>query len=205
MGDIVESMKSNHAVTYKSLKSLVEEANDLSDTLILSPLTITLGDEFQGVSTDFEAAITLLFEIDERSRLLESPLKLRFSAVYGLISTPINKELAHGMIGEGLQQARELVSAKKRGQRKFQIDTGQPDIDFRLNGLFHVIESISNRWKRDDFVLINEMIKEENDQNVGDLFQKTRQQIYKRRKTLLIEEYRALKSLALFAAKEIGH
>ncbi len=203
MSDVVKSMASDHAQTFESLRTLVKSVNDAQKRLVLSPLTVTLGDEFQGVAADFKAAVTLLFELDEKSRQLKTPLGLRFSIVYGTISTPINQERAHEMIGEGLQAARALISTKKRNRNRFEIRSGNPSVDFRMKNIFQVIESVCGRWSPKDYAIIQAMIYEKKDQSVGDLFEKTRQQIYKRRKTLMIEDYRALKELVLFASEEI--
>ncbi len=49
MGDVVNSSDYDGEVLSKGLKELVESTNKKFGKAILSPLTITLGDEFQGI------------------------------------------------------------------------------------------------------------------------------------------------------------
>lgn len=70
-----------------------------------------------------------------------------------------------------------------------------------LNRLFLVIDGLIARWAPDDGTLILDMIANTNNVEVGKKHGKNRTQIWKRRKHLLIEEFRALKEVVLDLAK----
>lgn len=205
MSDVVGSMRSDQVAVNDSLSLITSSANDTWAHQILSPLTVTLGDEFQGVAKSYHDAMQICFWVDEASRRVEPPLRLRFSIVYGDISTPINETVAHGMIGEGLQHARELISKKSRRKVKYQAKSGIAAVDSMLSDLLSVMESISLNWRQKDFELIDSMLQNTNDNEVGLAFGKLRQQIYKRRDTLMIADYQALKRVILKIASTVGH
>ena len=204
MSDVVGSMRSSHLAVSDSLSQITSLANSTWSNQLLSPLTVTLGDEFQAVARSYRDAMEVCFWIDEASRRAEFPLSLRFSIVYGEISTPINDSIAHGMIGEGLQQARELITKNTRRIIKYQARTGSDAVDQMLNDLLSVAEAITKNWRRKDYALIDSMLRNPSDGEVGSQFGKLRQQIYKRRDTLMISEYQALKRVILKIAGTVG-
>ena len=61
-------------------------------------MTITLGDEFQGVIDSTENAIKVIFEIEEEIINNNQDLKLRYVINKGKIDTPINKNIAYEML-----------------------------------------------------------------------------------------------------------
>jgi hypothetical protein len=97
------------------------------------------------------------------------------------------------MRGKGLTEAREKLTAKKRDRRRFNFSLEIKEQSEQLNRLFEVLDSITEKWKLDDFALILDMIHNDNDQEVGEKHGKDRSQIYRRRKTLLVNEYNLLK------------
>ena len=118
MGDIIESSDKAGKDLMEHFKGLVDIVNRKYKKNILSPLTITLGDEFQAVINDLESAIDILFYMDRR--LLSSDLfyNMRYVINYGVIDTPINKHSAHEMLGKGLTDARNrLNELKKEGNK----------------------------------------------------------------------------------------
>lgn len=197
MGDVVGSSKYEPNKLGKNLKSMVQTANkDLIDQT-LSPYTITLGDEFQGVAKSLESAIRTLFYFEEKRLTEEYDFKLHYVLYLGKIETTINSETSYGMLGEGLTTAREKLTAKKRERKRFDISLGTKEQSNQFNRLFEVLDGIIERWKKNDFSLISDMIHNQNDQEVGELHGKDRSQIYRRRKTLMIKEYNLLKEFIL--------
>lgn len=111
----------------------------------------------------------------------------------GAIDTPINREIAHTMMGDGLTRARHLLSDKKRGQNRFRFELSTEFQTDQLNRLFLVVNALTERWNPEDAEYILEMISNTNNSLVGLKYGKNRTQVWKRRKNLMIEEYRALK------------
>lgn len=203
MGDVIGSSNYNSTDLARNLKSLVESVNESLQEKTLSPYTVTLGDEFQGVTKSLKAGIETLFYFEEIRLERQLNFKLHYVLHYGKIDTDINSDTSYGMLGEGLTQAREKLTSKKRDRHRFNISLSSKDQSDQFMRLFEVLDGITERWKRDDFPLIIDMIKNPNDQEVGEKHEKDRSQIYRRRKTLMIKEYNLLKEFIQTYTKKL--
>lgn len=197
MGDVVSSSEYPPEKLRPGLKELVELCNKKFREEILSPLTITLGDEFQGIVKNPLSAISILFFLEEHCLSVNPFFKLHYVFYVGTIDTEINPDIAYEMMGSGLTEARKILTEKKRGRDRFKFNLGEKKESQQLNRIFKVIDSLIMNWKKDDYPLILDMIKNSNNQEVGDLHGKNRDQIWKRRNTLMIEEYNLLKTFVL--------
>lgn len=194
MGDVIASSDYEPVKLGTELKELVDAANKELAKITLSPYTITLGDEFQGVTRSLNSGIETLFYLEEQRLVKELDFKLHYVLHSGKIETRINPETSYGMLGEGLTQARKMLTAKKRDRKRFNFSLNDKEQSEQLNRMFEVLDGIMESWKKDDFALIVDMIQNSNDRQVGDKHGKDRSQIYRRRKTLMIHEYNLLKA-----------
>lgn len=121
MGDVVNSSDYDGELLSKGLKELVESTNKKFSKDILSPLTITLGDEFQGVLNSVSTGIDLLFHLEEELLITEPDFKLHYVLLLGEIETEINPDIAYEMMGKGLTEARKMLSSKKRNRKRFRF------------------------------------------------------------------------------------
>lgn len=195
MGDIVGSSTYKASKLRREFMEIVSSCNKTLEGEILSPYTVTLGDEFQGVARTLRGLFDAVFYLEEISLLKRLRFKVRYVGLYGEIDTPINRMKAHGMMGAGLTRSREMLSAKRRGKPRFQFELPDDQMTKELNLLFLVIDGIIAKWDSDDGPLILDMITNNNNVEVGKRHKKNRTQIWKRRKNMLIEEFRALKEV----------
>jgi hypothetical protein len=193
MGDVVNSSDYDGEVLSKGLKELVESTNTKFGKTILSPLTITLGDEFQGILSSVSTGIDLLFHLEEELLKAEPDFKLHYVLLLGEIETEINPDIAYEMMGKGLTEARKMLSSKKRNRKRFRFKLQNKEQTEQLSKIFEVLDTIILNWKKEDYPLILDMINNDNNSEVGELHEKNRDQIWKRRKTLMINEYNLLK------------
>tara|TARA_R110001599_G_scaffold184627_5_gene378639 strand:+ start:80294 stop:80932 length:639 start_codon:yes stop_codon:yes gene_type:complete len=193
MGDVVNSSDYDGEMLSKGLKELVESTNKKYGKAILSPLTITLGDEFQGILSSVSSGIDLLFYLEEALLKTEPDFKLHYVLLLGEIETEINPEIAYEMMGKGLTEARKMLSSKKRNRKRFRFKLQNKEQTEQLSKIFEVLDTIILNWKKEDYPLILDMINNDNNSEVGELHDKNRDQIWKRRKTLMINEYNLLK------------
>jgi hypothetical protein len=193
MGDVVNSSDYDGEVLSKGLKELVESTNKKFGKAILSPLTITLGDEFQGILSSVSTGIDLLFHLEEKLLKTEPDFKLHYVLLLGEIETEINPDIAYEMMGKGLTEARKMLSSKKRNRKRFRFKLQNKEQTEQLSRIFEVLDTIILNWKKEDYPLILDMINNDNNSEVGELHDKNRDQIWKRRKTLMINEYNLLK------------
>jgi hypothetical protein len=193
MGDVIGSSKLIAHQLRKDFMALVSLCNQKLAHDIISPYTVTLGDEFQGIGTSLQAVIKTIFHMEETILRNKLVFKIRYVAVLGDIDTPINRLKAHTMMGAGLTKARQILTDKRRGQPRFRFDIPAPHTMTQLNRLFLVLDGLTGRWDIGDGPLILDMLANPHNGEVGAIHGKNRTQIWKRRKNLLVEEYRALK------------
>lgn len=201
MGDIVKSSTYDARSLRHEFMDLVSSCNEEFVQDILSPYTVTLGDEFQGISHSLKNLLNSIFYLEETALQRTLRFKMRFVAVHGEIDTRINKKKAYGMMGSGLTRAREILTDKQRSTPRFRFELDDGDKTKQLNRLFLVIDGIVSKWKHDEGPLILDMVKNPNNKDVGARHNKNRTQIWKRRKHLLIDEYRVLKAVILDMAE----
>ena len=111
MGDIIGSRRLPDAPGMADRFAVaVNQANLAFQSAIDSPLTITLGDEFQGIITGYRAA----FEIANRLRLvlLRDGIGCRFCLGAARLTTALNPDRAWGMSGPGLAAVRARLNTK---------------------------------------------------------------------------------------------
>jgi hypothetical protein len=204
MGDVIGSRDLDAARLRREIKSLLAACNRKHKTGILSPYTTTLGDEFQGIARSLRAAAECIFFFEERRIAGEYDFEIRYVVHCGEIQTPINREVAYGMMGPGLTRARALLTAKKRGRPRFVFDLPDGQLADNLARLCSVIDGLIARWDRKDYRLVSDMLSTRVNEEVAAKYGKNRSQIWKRRKHLLVEEYLATKSVVfdLIAAAE---
>ena len=168
MGDVEGSSSLDSGFVQNSLAAMVKLVNQKKKTSILSPLTITLGDEFQGISSGTTSGINLLLQLEHYRFRHQIPNRHHYVLLESEIDTEINTKTAYGMLGSGLTEARELLSPKKRDRNHFEIHLKDKYLSRHLDRLLSVLDGISASWKVADFSLILDMLNESNNQTVAD-------------------------------------
>jgi len=198
MADIMGSGKAESSALIHDFKSAVKQTNHTMQKGILSPLTITLGDEFQGVIKDLAQALQVILTLEEHLIHASFQFRLRYVLHQGPIETPLNTDTAHGMLGPGLTKARHLLNQLKKQPRgkRFHISLQDTVQAQALNEAFILLQYFLDRWNpARDYELVAAFLKNPDYKAVAASKGKTRSQIYKRHKTLAIMEYNALKTL----------
>ncbi|WP_262507147.1 SatD family protein [Sphingobacterium sp. IITKGP-BTPF85] len=186
----------NQALLMQNFKETVSKINHDYENSLLSPLTITLGDEFQGLTKDLETALNIIIALEEEIIIQGFDFQLRYVLIYGDIETNINKRIAYEMLGEGLRDARYKLNSMKTNSQRFYIQIGDINLDSLLNNTFLIFENIIDKWNPEkDYNLISAFIKFNDYKIVAEKINKTRSQIWKREKTLNISSYEATKTI----------
>ncbi len=112
IADVVASRELPDRADFQSrLRDSLNERNRArSSASLLSPYTLTLGDEFQVVPAGADGLFHDLLTISADLK----PVKLRFALAVGAIDTPINPERAIGMDGSAFHLARDGIELLKR-------------------------------------------------------------------------------------------
>lgn len=198
MADMLNSRKRDSALFISEFKQLVNVINRRWKKSILSPLTITLGDEFQGVLNTSENAIKIIFDIEEEIIKNNYDIKLRYVLNDGVIDTEINHKIAHAMLGKGLTDARESLSILKSTKHRFKIITNikNQHLDI-INDLFIIYENYVDNWKPNEYFIVKEFILNKSYQEVAELLDMNVSSAWRRQRTLNIEEYNICKNTIL--------
>jgi hypothetical protein len=196
MADVLSSRNFPQIELYDNLGSLVDLANKTYSSSLLSPLTITLGDEFQCVVKSLKDACDLVFFLEEHLATSNFGFKLRFVICYGNIDTPINPVRALGMLGSGLTNARAVLTSAKKVKHRFNVlldNAGKEEI--LANGLL-IYQAIVDKWySRKDKQFIATMNKEKDYKIVASKMNVSRSQTWKKYNTLNFESLFALKRM----------
>lgn len=198
MADIVNSRKENSKNLIVDFKEIVNFVNDKWSDNILSPLTITLGDEFQSVVNTTENAYKIIFDIEEYIVKNNIRLKLRYVVNYGEIETEINNNIAYEMLGNGLTLAREKLNELKTSKNRFFIITKQnTEAEEIINSLFKIYENYIDGWKYNEFYIVREFLLNKHYQQIAENLDMNISSSWRRQKSLNIEEYSICKKLIL--------
>jgi hypothetical protein len=125
IADIVDSRSiPNRAAYQKKLQEFLDSVNEQSRRSLLSPYTITVGDEFQAVYRDANTLFSDIMRIVSHS----FPYRIRFALSHGAMTTELNSRAALGMDGPVFSSARGLLNDLKKEHRTV-IRFALPDND----------------------------------------------------------------------------
>ncbi len=196
MADIIGSSSYSQKQLFNDFNTLIGEINKDYPDRFLSPMTITLGDEFQSILKDLSSALTTIFDIEEKLIKMNKNFKFRYVLVEGKIDTPINPEIAYGMMGPGLTIARALLNSEKKSRHRFNIEINDLKLNNALNNAYIVAQSFLDHWKcAKDYQIISEFLAFKDYKLVANELSKDRSLIWKRARTLRIEAYFSIKEL----------
>lgn len=155
IGDVISSRKVEKRNDLQN--KLLDIFNDLNtsnyENQLVSPYTLTLGDEFQAV---YEKANCLFLDsISIFEKIF--PQKIRFSFGIGEISTDINREQSIGMDGSAFYFAREgIVNLKdQRGNYKFNIyGLEDPELEILFNNSLRIFSNLLEGWNRNRYFIL---------------------------------------------------
>jgi len=182
---------------HKILKTLTSSCSHQFQSHLLFPYSVTIDHEFLGIPSSLKSTIDSLFYLEETVIDWNVPFKISYVIRSGNISTKLSKKTSVHLMGEGISDARTELNTKKSTHPRILFHIKLENLSEQLNRLFMVLDSIESGWNQKDFPLISDMLQNENNEEVAIKQKKNRSQIWKRRKTLLITEYKALKQVIL--------
>lgn len=195
MADIIGS--SRHDGRGKKLmrqfKALVDTVNQRHRDQMLSPFTITLGDEFQGVPSSLASAVMALFDFEEFRIRQQATFQLRYVIYYGQIDTEINPDIAYEMVGPGLSGARKCLEGMKQRRKRFEIQLAPRDPEQLLGDALLVYFGMTDSWKLKDSEVLSMFLDGLTYKEIAPIVGRDRTSILRKSRTLRVEEYFASK------------
>lgn len=145
IGDIVDSKKIQHRKKFQNeFQNLINELNSEYKDIIVSPLTITLGDEFQGILKNTKNLFLMFHKIQSYF----TNITFRFALSIGNISTTINHESAIGMDGTGFHDARTAMEINKQKNRNISYYGCQPET-LLIDKMLEWVDQATKKWKQE--------------------------------------------------------
>ncbi|MDZ7720637.1 MAG: SatD family protein [Balneolaceae bacterium] len=158
IGDIEQSKQlspNDRRQVQNELESVFEELNR-SSANIVSPYTITLGDEFQVV---YDSAGEIFKHIWTIMAAVH-PVFVRFSIGVGKITTGVNKRNSLGMDGPAFYKARECIEQMKKQKILLSVSTEKAKFNRLVNSAFLILEADLRSWKKNRFLILQKMYEE---------------------------------------------
>lgn len=187
IADIVNSRSiENRQAFQRDLKAIINVVNSRSKKSHLSPITLTLGDEFQAVYGDFRTLFPDMIEIMTSIH----PRELRIAIAHGPLSTDINPKAALEMDGKAFVQARHLMDKlKKTRHTMIQITTSEffnPDM---TNLCLRLASKELATWKANTLKIFNDLLKGTPKEQIAGNLQITRRAVDQQIATHHLDEY----------------
>jgi hypothetical protein len=199
MADIIGSRRTDQQRLIMDFKEIVSQTNISARNQLLSPITVTLGDEFQSVVKSLSSAVAIILQLEESIIVAGKNFKLRYSLVEGEIETAINTKIAYEMLGSGLTEARENLTALKKMKTRFHVAIQDQVRGNAINNAFVVIQRIVDDWKLEkDYYIVAKFLQHMDYKQVASELNKERSLMWKREKSLRLEEYFALKDVITY-------
>lgn len=195
MADVVKSRLKKGTDLMDGLKSIVNETSVEYQSSFDSPLTITLGDEFQSIVKTLPEGLDIIFRMEEFRIHKKIDFELRYVLYQGKIDTEINTTIAHEMVGEGLTNARDtLQKLKKMNQNYFVYLDNQAKSKY-LNQLLFLYHSEVKNWRKTDYETISYFLQGKNYRQIAKIIDRDDSSVWRKEKTLKMKEYFTIKEL----------
>ena len=146
--DIIASRDHPHRTELQEwMEMALCNANDQFGSELLVPLTITLGDEWQGLTRSVAGAARIDFSL----RQVLHPLAIASGIGTGTVATPL-RERTSQMDGPCFHRSRSAIDAAKQGRGDatvFRTDHGPRDT--AANALCQLLHTVSEQWTERQF------------------------------------------------------
>jgi hypothetical protein len=147
MGDLVGSEAAGSAEQlHISFNQAIRRQNLKWKEDVAAPLTITLGDEFQGLFPSLVKAGRVLRDL--RLELLSQNTDCRFALGTVELRSPLNPKNAWNMMGAGLARTREALNERLPGTRYRFVFHDHPDLERLLEALGAALTLVETGWTR---------------------------------------------------------
>lgn len=195
MADVIKSTKMSASRLMLDFKEAAFRINRQFPSAFYSPITITLGDEFQSVVQSLKSGIDVILLFEEAIINERKDFRLRYVLNFGEIDTPINNEAAYGMLGPGLLETRSFLAKLKDSRDRFFFNLENNDLSEKMNMFFRLYQMVVDAWRIKDFPIIAEFLRDKDYKTVADRLKKDRSLMWRREKSLNISAYLTIKKL----------
>ena len=174
IADIIDSRNlTNRKQVQTKLESVLGKLNGERQQL-LSPYTITLGDEFQVVYDSADRVFPDILAIMQGLH----PVELRFALGVGPLSTDINPDRAIGMDGPAFYRARDLLADMKQNSRTLAI-TGLTEDDGLQEAALGLFNLQLRKWRPNRLAILQQLLQKQDVAAIAQHLGITERSVYK--------------------------
>lgn len=161
IGDIIESKKiQDRARAQQKLLQLMKELNQQYQKHLVSPFTVTAGDEFQALFLPNSD----MFQIMEQLSMAFAPYEIRFGIGVGDIITEINKEQSIGSDGPAYWLAREAINyvhdKNDYGINHISVSLADEEANQTINAILAACSFIQSKWTDIQYDILKQLLAE---------------------------------------------
>lgn len=175
IGDIRDSKSlDNRGMVQEQLQNCLNSLNEHYSDVLISPLTITLGDEFQAILRSAKKMWELVFAIESKMH----PTKFRFGFGIGEISTQISTSTAIGMDGPAFYNARDTLEEIKKKNCSYGIKGLDKDAEL-VNTVLALISDQKQKWSYNRIETLHQLMKNEKVESMAESLGISKAAVYK--------------------------
>ena len=161
IGDIIESKKiQDRAQVQQQLLRLMKELNWQYQDYLISPFTVTTGDEFQALFSPN----SYMFQIIDQLSVAFSPYEIRFGIGVGEMVTEINKEQSIGSDGPAYWLAREAINhihdKNDYGINHISVFLADEEVTWTVNAMLAPGSFIQSKWTDVHYDVLKQLLTE---------------------------------------------
>ena len=161
IGDIIESKKiQDRAQVQQHLLRLMKELNWQYRDYLISPFTVTTGDEFQALFSPN----SYMFQIIDQLSVAFSPYEIRFGIGVGEMVTEINKEQSIGSDGPAYWLAREAINhihdKNDYGINHISVFLANEEVNWTVNAMLAACSFIQSKWTEVQYDVLKQLLTE---------------------------------------------
>ena len=161
IGDIIESKKiQDRAQVQQQLLRLMKKLNWQYQDYLISPFTVTTGDEFQALFSPN----SYMFQIIDQLSVAFSPYEIRFGIGVGEMVTEINKEQSIGSDGPAYWLAREAINhihdKNDYGINHISVFLANEEVSWTVNAMLAACSFIQSKWTEVQYDVLKQLLTE---------------------------------------------
>ena len=161
IGHIIESKKiQDRAQVQQQLLRLMKELNWQYQDYLISPFTVTTGDEFQALFSPN----SYMFQIIDQLSVAFSPYEIRFGIGVGEMVTEINKEQSIGSDGPAYWLAREAINhihdKNDYGINHISVFLADEEVTWTVNAMLAACSFIQSKWTEVQYDVLKQLLTE---------------------------------------------
>ena len=183
----------------KDLQNIVGVINKIHKKQFITSLDVVGKDEFQGIASDLQASLEIIFDIEEC--IIENNLdfKLKHIIYHNSLKSNQSKYSVYERLGFGLIDARNRLQLIKKTDSRFLVATDDEKTSLYLNNLFLIYEDYLDSWKKSDFEYVKAFLSSMTYKEVAELFKINISSGWRREKSLKMKQYYTIKEMILSA------